>query len=1237
MTSNGDAVLNPPSLPTPAAPAHARPRRSSSPRPPVAQPAEPASKDHPPLPANGHPAHDHDAQNESEAETVVLSPNKKRTIKTERNDDDDGDDGDNHDSRLRPIKEESCARTPLSNGPRRSSHGKDTKLNGAKHSAERDAKSPPTSPSSRTTSRHTKDTSPTDSTKSPVQANLSPSQSTTRGRSASTVESRKRKLRDESFPKSIEPPRQKPRTDGLKESRQPASPATPGFGRPHKRSQSTQSAVTGASGRKRRETTNLAMSIESTRWPDDSSDDSDSAPAHTPNLLQHARVKRSSHRALTSPARTMAKSKTDRFGATRLARESEKGDLDAVKEAFEEAPDELDQVDYAGIAPLQKASLHGWADVVRYLISKGCNTACESNDRDTPLIDAVENGHLDVVRLLLNEGHVNPHHANKKGQRAIDVMDYEDDDAEEIEKVLREAMRRETNTSRDDQQPEQKQAKTASRLLYNEYNVETLIEKAGDGDILAVGELINSNIKPNITCGVAAARGGHYDILSILLASGLKADPDPSKHPETPMTVAIGRGHPKIIQLLLEQDNFDPTRRNKDNKTYYELAEEKAGPRWELERDVLKRAFDEHKGQHRSPRRPKKEPPNMSAVRMKRNSLPKRERSASPRPEAKRSHLTKSSTAPNPPQKSRRLMSGKEMASREGKRRKPVVDDESSEEESEEDVRPPTRKIKPRSLSLGEEDKPVKRPFKAQSDDNDTNNRKVCARSGESETDHGTKPPTKVRKSLEKPHSAKPTPEIDSPDERKVVKNKIKYKTMDDKMRKRKMSDASTDDRSMKKTPSISAKSTPAPPERTATPEAVRERRQEDQRLEMEARKRAAEAAQGEKRKKDEEEKRKKDEEEKRRQEAEEQRKQDEEERRKRDKEEKRKQDEEEKCKQDEEEKRKQDEEEKRKRDKEMRKKEEEEKRRKNEEEKRKRDEEEKRHKEEEEKRKKEEEEEEEEAARKAAEDAEAKRQAEAEALREAQRQAEEAEKLRLSDYYEQLQRAEEENRQRDIAMRQSRLSKLPRALRRACELGTNRPLHFSGEELGISAVFLPLLYATSADLHEPVGSHNKTYICSFQLVGILGLPELDLAHLRAPYSDWSRLPVTHKQRDAISRQYDISLLAQDFRFPIEGTPDFNYAKIQESIKEAKTQFMAMDGLYWIEETLLHQEIEKVEALQPLLKDVKESRRQRIRLSDVEEKTEEKKKPRKSFMDVILKQGETNDNTNGAYVNGDKG
>jgi ankyrin repeat protein len=276
----------------------------------------------------------------------------------------------------------------------------------------------------------------------------------------------------------------------------------------------------------------------------------------------------------------------DRFGATRLARESEKGNMEGVKEAYNEAPEELNYPDYAGITPLQKAAFRGWEDIVQYLLHKGCDTTCESGDRDTPLIDAVENSHLEVVRALL-KANVDPHHINKRGQRAIDVLDYKDEDADEIVMLLRDAMGKHKHT-------EASPLKT-SQLLYNEYNVETLEAKAASGDTGAVGELISSNIKPNLACGIAAAKGGHYNIFSIFLASGLRADYDPAKHKQTPMTAAIEGGHLQIVRLLLEQDGFNPTRRDSDDRTYYERAE--GGKRlknWKRLHDTLESAFMEY-------------------------------------------------------------------------------------------------------------------------------------------------------------------------------------------------------------------------------------------------------------------------------------------------------------------------------------------------------------------------------------------------------------------------------------------------------------------------------------------------------------------------------------------------------------------------------------------------------------------------------------------------------------------
>ncbi|KAF2805132.1 uncharacterized protein BDZ99DRAFT_363880, partial [Mytilinidion resinicola] len=997
-----------------------------------------AARDSPPVSA---PSHDDDAQNESEAETVVLSD---AGIKTE---------DDVEDVVVRPAA---------------SSTSKET--NGAKHGREHDGKmSAPASPSSRTTSRPEQHRSPVEPPESPSHTPSSPLRPvTTRGRSLSALESRKRKLREDSSPKAAEPARQKPKIDGLAREtsghrNQDPSPAPSGT-HPHKRSASTQSVLQGVQGRRRRDLSSIVLpSMERKTWSESSSETSSSPrPVLTPNIPPHARVKRSSHRALTSPARAMMpKKNVDRFGATRLARECEKGDLEAVQAAFNAAPEELNQEDFAGIAPLQKASLNGHSEIVEFLLDQGCRTDCESNDRDTPLIDAVENGHLEVVKLLLGKAKVNPHHQNKKGQRAIDVLNDDEDDMKEIEKELKQAMRRETNTLEDeDNATGASEQRTTSRLLYNEFNTETLIEKAGEGDILAVGELLNSNIKPNIACGVAAARGGHYDILSILLASGLKADPDPSKHSETPMLVTIGRGHLKIIKLILEQDSFDPTKRNREGRTYFELSEEREGPKWEQERDLLKAAYDRHRVEHKSPKRNRKEAQNAAPARPKRKSSPQRERSSSPRHETKRTQHTKSFTAP---QKTRgRLISGRQLSNQRDakKRRRQVVDDETASSSEIDESPEPQRKpvAKRRSYSEDQEQKPPKRAIKSRVENRESKRRASGAHSGDSEEEEHRKP---IKKPLNKPRpgerersrDVKPTPDAESPDDRKAIKKMLaKARTIErEKSRESKVTveDKSGDDAKAKKAPvpATESKKASAPPEKATTPESVLQSRRED------AERRAAEA----KRKAAEEEAARKAEEE---------------------------------------------------------------------------------------------------AARKAEEEAIARKAAEAEA--EAKRIADEAARIAAENEAKRLA----EEKAKEVA-RLQRLSKLPRVLKRAAELGSNRPLHFSGDEMGISAGFLPLYKVALQDIDSSVQTDDP-WMMSFQAAGILGLPELDLAYMDPPYSEWSRKEVTPQQRELFLRKYDIAKLAQDFRFPMEGEEEFDYEKIQRSINDTKQQFLNMEGLYWI-------------------------------------------------------------------------
>jgi len=383
--------------------------------------------------------------------------------------------------------------------------------------------------------------------------------------------------------------------------------------------------------------------------------------------------------------------------------------LEQVKKAYAAAPEDLDVDDNGGFTPLQKAALYGHAQIVDFLLSKNCRVdCCSKEDRDTPLIDAVENNHLDVVKLLLKAG-VNPHHQNKNGNRAIDSVQ-ETKNSKELRTLLRKAMADYQVGEEDHEEPSQESPVVTRRdrsggvrpdLLYQALTLDNLLKYSTSGDLEAVGMLLES-VLPDNQCAVAAARGGHDVVLNLLLATdspSLEKDPDPTKYAETPLLAAIGRGHLKIIRLLLDQDNFNPTRRTKDRKTYVEVARERRGPRWQSEVDLLQERYD----QYRMMQKRKKEKKSGEAKpTVKPQSSLKDTSGAVKSPRISSSRLKSDR---NDDEGKKRLSSGKENLSKESNRRKrPVVedDDDSSQEDflDEESARHAKQVKKKRTSSM---------------------------------------------------------------------------------------------------------------------------------------------------------------------------------------------------------------------------------------------------------------------------------------------------------------------------------------------------------------------------------------------------------------------------------------------------------------------------------------------------------------------------------------------------------
>lgn len=388
--------------------------------------------------------------------------------------------------------------------------------------------------------------------------------------------------------------------------------------------------------------------------------------------------------ASASPAKQIGPKKLkDKSGRTPLARACADGKYDQVVQRHEERPEDLNVPDNAGNTPLQIASLNGEAPIVEFLLKAGCEIDTHNIDKDTPLIDAVENGHIEVIKLLLDAG-ANPRTLNASGDEPYELVpsDLKDDEYDEIRKAIADAKassrpsrRSEEHTRFDGKTSLSRRASVASpsrsppplsgaasrrktgrseatrnEFLWTQATPEKLREYAAKGDEQGVVSVLNILQKADNASLIAAAKGGHEDVLSLMYAMGdADADPNPMKgHGQkagynTPMLAAIGRGKPAIIQLILNQPGFDPTRRLFDGATYFELSKARQGENWEEEHEILKSAFERYGGSRKankdlsSPRRARKDKDDKQSTRRESSSPVPRPNKASDSPNRQRS------------------------------------------------------------------------------------------------------------------------------------------------------------------------------------------------------------------------------------------------------------------------------------------------------------------------------------------------------------------------------------------------------------------------------------------------------------------------------------------------------------------------------------------------------------------------------------------------------------------------
>lgn len=405
--------------------------------------------------------------------------------------------------------------------------------------------------------------------------------------------------------------------------------------------------VYGANHKKKR----VPAPLNSTKDRYTTEDQSDDSSASASTYPRGSRVRKLATPATgdsISPAKMPPHKKhRDGIGRTFLARACAAEEVEATKQRLDERPQDIDVADNAGNTPLQIASLQGAADIVTILIAAGCDIHCVNHERESPLLDAVENGHIDVVRLLLDAG-VNPRRGNARGEEPFDRINLKNEHAKEIREALIAAKNKAADTgrvvgdhvthnsipgrphveslsTRETASPRpspplhtssgysligsrrganNRSVKTSNHLLYMAMDVKSLREAAGKGDLDVVNMILQvKEIGDDAESLWAAAKGGHVMVMQLLLAVG-NADPDPEPLEDkqdlrmaTPILAAMGKDNMEVITLLLDQPNFNPTRKI-DNQTYAEIAKQKNGPRWEEEASIFQAAYDKYLENH---------------------------------------------------------------------------------------------------------------------------------------------------------------------------------------------------------------------------------------------------------------------------------------------------------------------------------------------------------------------------------------------------------------------------------------------------------------------------------------------------------------------------------------------------------------------------------------------------------------------------------------------------------------
>ena len=214
------------------------------------------------------------------------------------------------------------------------------------------------------------------------------------------------------------------------------------------------------------------------------------------------------------------------------------GHLDVV-ELLIERNAEVDSTTSTGSTPLRTAAFNGHLDIVSCLVEHGADVNARHDNRSTPLMITCYNGHMNVATYLVEHG-ANIHLQNKNGYTCLHFA-AEKGHVEVVSKLLAFGAKEKQDYVNTRNNPGTTPLMTT--CLNGHMNVATYLVEHGAN--------IHLQDKAGDTCLHCAAKGGHVEVVSKLLALGAKETQNCQRL--TPLLIASNYYEIEMVEYFIKR------------------------------------------------------------------------------------------------------------------------------------------------------------------------------------------------------------------------------------------------------------------------------------------------------------------------------------------------------------------------------------------------------------------------------------------------------------------------------------------------------------------------------------------------------------------------------------------------------------------------------------------------------------------------------------------------------------